>query len=168
MTARVWSIVLFTMTTALSVVAIVFNLLAGEGLNLNLFVSIVLYTFAVVGFVIVLKVPENRVGWLCLGVGLAVAIEAASWGIALYGFANPGWVPNPELFGVVGDAMILPGVFTIATFLLMLFPDGRLPSLRWRWLAWLAGIWIVLGFLLGLFDPTTMGWGRPKWAIHGR
>ena len=49
--------------------------------------------------------------------------------------------------------MWLPIVGLPATFLILLFPDGHLPSPRWRWFAWVLGISMVITFLAILFSP---------------
>ena len=56
-----------------------------------------------------------------------------------------------SLIGVVGRSI---GWFLIITFLLLIFPNGHLPSSRWRPLAWIiAGLLVADTFTL-LFDPT--------------
>ena len=50
-----------------------------------------------------------------------------------------------------------PGILLLFTFLLLLFPDGQLPSGRWRPLAWLAGMAIVLGTV----PVAITGWPLP-------
>jgi hypothetical protein len=38
-------------------------------------------------------------------------------------------------------------------FLLLLFPDGRLPSRRWRWFFWLGLLLILVGTIWQAFAP---------------
>ena len=60
-----------------------------------------------------------------------------AWRLALV-FYQPMWV------SIVGPP---------AMFLIPLFPDGQLPSPRWRWFAWVLGISMVITFLSILFGP---------------
>jgi hypothetical protein len=52
-----------------------------------------------------------------------------------------------ELAASYGDVSWIPAILPAATFLLLLFPNGRLPSRRWRPVAWCAGLGIALLFV---------------------
>ncbi|WP_157041893.1 hypothetical protein [Nitriliruptor alkaliphilus] len=151
----------FAVTTGLVVAGPVVTFLAGEPLWPNTAATGAMYLFAVVGVLIAVRRPQNPVGWLCLVAGAAFALEGALWAVALYGFAHPGSVPLPEIWAVVGDAFVMPGLFLVATLLILLFPNGRLPSPRWRWLARVTGALLIVALLAGLFLPQQGGWGRP-------
>jgi hypothetical protein len=62
----------------------------------------------------------------------------------LYGVASPGSVPFPVGVAGINDILWVPAVGLLGTYVFLLFPDGKLPSGRWRPLAWLAGVVIVL------------------------
>lgn len=154
----------FAVVSVLAVAGPVTAIVAGEQVWPNAVANVGMYPFAVVGVLIARKRPRNPIGWLCLVVGAAFALEGALWGVALYGLANPGSVASPEIWAVVGDAFVMPALFLMASLLILLFPDGRLPSPRWRWLARLTAVLLVIGTLVGPFLPTTGGWGRPTIA----
>ena len=64
---------------------------------------------------------------------------------SIYGVASPGSVTFPVAVGTIGNQWLwVPTVGLLGIFLILLFPDGKLPSKRWRPLAWLSGIMIVL------------------------
>lgn len=148
-------------TVALLVVGITLTALAGHSL-FNSLANTAMLPFVVVGTLITIRRPKNAIGWLCLTIGAAFAVEGALWGAALYGLANPGTIPQPEFLAILGDAFVMPTIFLGLVMLPLLFPDGRLPSPGWRWLAWTAGGLIGLLFLIGPFLPATSGWGRPR------
>ncbi|WP_052667282.1 hypothetical protein [Nitriliruptor alkaliphilus] len=158
---RTIALVAFAATTCLAVAGPVLTLLAGEPLWPSTAATTAMYVFVVVGALIAFRRPRNPIGWLCLVVGAAFALEGALWAVAFYGFAHPGSVPLPEVWAVLGDAIVMPGGFLAATLLILLFPDGRLPSPGWRWLAWLTTVLLVINLLAGPFLPTAGGWGRP-------
>jgi hypothetical protein len=75
---------------------------------------------------------------------------SSSYGMYGLRVASPGSVPFPAAIGSVGEWMWAPAV-GLGICLILLFPDGRLPSRRWRPLAWLSGAAIFLvsaGFAL--------------------
>ena len=100
--------------------------------------------FAVVGVVLVLKRPENLIGWLLIGAGTS----ASALFFQAYAFyalsANPGGnLPGGTIAAALNSAAFGPFVFVI--FLLALtFPSGRLPSPRWHKLVWVSAFgWLL-------------------------
>ncbi len=130
-----WSVPrsLFVLTLALLVADLVLTL--GGGLSWgSVPFFLVTVGFAGVGALVAAR-TSNRVGWLFLAEGLAVAITiaakdyAARTGTAsLPGAPWAGWI-----FTIALAAIWLPLLLA-----LLLFPDGRLPSARWRPVAWAA------------------------------
>jgi hypothetical protein len=102
--------------------------------------------FPVVGALIASKRPENPIGWISLAAGAFWMLAALTGPYAVYGAAaDPGSVPFPAAIGSITEWAWTPALGLLGTFLVLLFPDGRLPSRRWRPLAWLSGIVILLG-----------------------
>jgi hypothetical protein len=74
----------------------------------------------------------------------------------VYGLAKPDTVPFPVVSYALVEWLWLPTVGLLAIYLLLLFPDGRLPSRRWRPLAWLSGLVIVLLCVDGVLAPGEL------------
>jgi hypothetical protein len=98
----------------------------------DIFNALVLLAFATVGSLIASRRPQNPIGWI-------FCISTLLWalGDALLQFTVPDSPPAGALLGVFGDWARSMGWFMVITFLLLLFPNGHLPSPRWRFLAWL-------------------------------
>ena len=96
------------------------------GLNL-----IVLYL--IVGWLVASRRSDNPIGWVFLAIGLSLAVEVfASLG-TIYGLVTaPGSLPLADVLSWVAVWAWVPGFTLLVTFSLLLFPDGRLPSPRWR------------------------------------
>jgi hypothetical protein len=102
--------------------------------------------FALVGFVVAWRRPGNPLDWLMLAMGafFALSEDASFYVVAAYRL-RPGGLP-------LGWAALLaqptwaPAIVLVG-LLVFLFPDGRLPSPRWRWALWLylgvAALWAV-------------------------
>jgi len=122
--------------------------------------------FAAVGLVLAWRRPSNPLGWIMLAGAFffAVSEDASYYTVAAYGLrhgdlplgavallAQPGWAPGIVLLGL----------------LVLVFPDGRLPSSRWRWLVaayaavgalWMTGaIVITVGALAGRHTQVDSG-----------
>ncbi|HVR78543.1 MAG TPA: hypothetical protein VMS99_09150 [Acidimicrobiia bacterium] len=108
---------------------------------------------ATVGTLIGLRRPGHRIGWL---LRLAAFSFASGALIVTYlevaFFVHPGSLPVGPPLVILGDWVFGLGFGISATYLLLLFPTGRLPSPRWRPVSWLAAISLImmmLGVLLG-------------------
>jgi hypothetical protein len=100
--------------------------------------------FPLVGALIASRRPKNAVGWLCLAIGLLWTLGGMADYYGYYGAATPGSVPFPVAMAGISNWIWVPAVGLLGTYVLLLFPDGRLPSRRWRPLAWLSGAVILL------------------------
>lgn len=125
-----------------------------------------LFGLATVGAVIVARAAGNRVGWLLLGIGLAIGAAAALAEFGrLIGATDPG---------TAAIVLLVSGGFWKAwlvqlPLLFLLFPTGPLPSRRWRVvpvaLLTLAGI-TVLGDLVRPVDAATGAGPDNPWAVR--
>jgi hypothetical protein len=112
----------------------------------------ILLTFAIVGAIVASHRPRNPIGWIFCTMGLLVGFGTFAGGYAeFWGTSNFGPRSLGETAAWFASWWWTLLIFIPTTFLLLLFPDGRLPSPRWRPVAWLAGLGIaafVVGYAL--------------------
>src|SRR5215210_4537382 len=113
----------------------------------------------ILGGLIASRRPRNTYGWLWLGFGLGLALQHLARSYATYArVVEPGTLVAPltisNVLGLGG-----PLALTLAPFLLLLFPTGRLPSRRWRPVAWIAALSGTVTVVLDLFfdSPDKVG-----------
>jgi signal transduction histidine kinase len=90
---------------------------------------------AVLGTLIASRRPRNPIGWLLLAISASQAVSISATFLAMRGLlagaAAGGWVGASAWIanwsGVLGSMLL--------GFLVLFFPDGHLPSSRWRWVA---------------------------------
>jgi hypothetical protein len=100
------------------------------GFEAVLAVAVVLY--AGTGHLLMVRRPGNAIGLLLALVGLLLALEMLTEQYPLYGLVTaPGSLPAARLVGWFSVLVAVLAVFLLL-FLVLLFPDGRLPSRRWR------------------------------------
>jgi hypothetical protein len=116
---------------------------ANLGLGSHL-ASVLLLAFPAVGALIASRHPRNPIGWIFLADGFLWLLIGLMDYYGIYGVASPGSVPFPVGVAGVSNFLWVPAVGLLGTYAIMLFPDGRLPSRRWRPLAWLSGAVIVV------------------------
>jgi MFS family permease len=124
------------------------NVPSGWGVDLtlgNLLAGASFLIFPLVGAMIASRRPRNPLGWLCLAIGLLWAFSGLLDYYDVYGIARPGSLPFPLAMAWVNNWLWVPAVGLLGTYVFLLFPDGRLPSKRWRPMAWLCGA--VIGFV---------------------
>ena len=132
------------------------------GLSAVLYVFLPFLAFPLVGALIASKRPKNPIGWICLAVGITWMIMPISTSYGVYGLVvRPGSVPFPAAIASLGEWIWVPTIGLFGIYLILLFPDGRLPSRRWRPLAWLSGVAIVLVGAGSALSPGPMD-GLPR------
>jgi hypothetical protein len=165
-TARPFAWSLFTLGLGLWLVGGVFAWLtrdlsaqtswSGSNLIVSFAFGATLLTYPLVGLLIALRRPETPIGWILLVIGvcwgLASTTSYADYGLRLH----PGTGQATALAAVVGSAMWAPAIGLTGTILILLFPDGRLPGHRWRWVARLSLFGIVAGTVALLVTPGDM------------
>ena len=127
----------------------------GELLGFVPFLAFV--AFPLVGALIASRHPGNPIGWICLVAGLLWMLILVSQAYSAYGLTQPGSIPFPVTIHALLYAWLwVPTVGLIGIYLLLLFPDGRLLSRRWRLLAWLAGAVIAVESAAVFLTPGPM------------
>jgi two-component system NarL family sensor kinase len=114
-------------------------------------------TFSTLGALTVSRRPENRIGWLFCAFGLAAAIVHFGGEYGIYTLiANPDSLPGGAWMAWLASLSLFFEACLAVTFLLLLFPDGRLPTSRWRAFAWLAAGDIAVVLILVAFAPGPL------------
>ena len=106
--------------------------------------------FGTVGALVAARVPANPIGRVFCLMGLTLGIGDLAYQYADYALFVSSSLPGGEVAAWLQN-LGLPPSFGLLGIALLLFPDGRLPSRRWRPALWLAltGITlIVVGYAL--------------------
>jgi signal transduction histidine kinase len=134
---------LLVATVGLSLVALNFRTPLPPGVSSVLSDAALILAFlpyAVVGALIVSRQPANRIGWLFLVSGLLMDVGLTAFEYAIYGdLTNPGTLPGTS-WALRTSQWVSFIPFLTYAFLFLLFPDGHLPSQRWRPVALLAAL----------------------------
>jgi signal transduction histidine kinase len=94
--------------------------------------------FVLVGAFIVMRQPRNTIGWLLIAIPLMAEIAFLMGDYSTYGLVTrPGALPGARWAAWIDRWDIVP-MFASFIPLFLLFPDGRIPSKRWRPVLWLA------------------------------
>ncbi len=112
--------------------------------------------FATTGAAVSSRVPENPVGWiLCLAAfsfsvgGLCEEVSSRTLDDGDAGVAA-------ATAAVVGTFVWILGLGPAATLILLLFPDGHLPSRRWRPVGWTSAAAVLLSVTGLALTPGTI------------
>jgi hypothetical protein len=109
--------------------------------------------FAVVGLVLAVRRPGHAVGWLFVGMGLVAAVQAFAFEYAMRALVTaPGSLPAGSWLAWVAYWTFLLNLPALA-LLLLLFPDGQVPSPRWRVVPWLLGVAIAGVTMWSMLQP---------------
>jgi hypothetical protein len=114
-------------------------------------------TWSLVGALVITRRPEHRMGWLILGVGVAVATSLIGQGWATVSLVKfGGALPGTALGGWLGW-MFLSGLAAALLFVPLLFPDGTAPSSRWRLVGITAVVAIAMQAVGTILLPGSSG-----------
>ena len=106
--------------------------------------------FAVVGALVASRRPRNPIGWLFLAFAVVAVLVASADQYAVYALIeHPGSLPGGDWVAWLASGIWHPA-FGFFVFAFLLFPDGRLPSARWRLVARIAAANYLMGGVLGL------------------
>jgi hypothetical protein len=85
--------------------------------------------------------PRNPIGWVLLALAISMmgSVDAGAYSVIAYRLGHPD-LPLARLAVALTQSWI--GLILLLPLPIVLFPDGRLPSRRWRWTFWL---YLVLG-----------------------
>src|SRR4051812_8462730 len=130
---------------------------SGDPFTLLIVLSVATYT--ITGAVLARRVPHNPIGWLFLVVGLGLLFGGATAEYATYTITtNPGALPAGDWAAWVNNwTFVIAGLIPIV---LILFPTGRVPSPRWRWLVWAIVATLVCLVVAAMFRPGPIELNR--------
>jgi len=164
------SVAMFVAGVAFTILSLIAGVARPSGVVGGLAIFAPFLSFPIVGALIASRRPGNPIGWICLVAGLFWMQIVLGEGQSAYELATTGTVTS----SVTLDALLfwtwVPPVGLLGIYMILLFPDGRLPSRRWRPFAWFAGAVmavICVGFIFvpgdleghpGVRNPFGLEW----------
>ena len=150
-----WSACAFSLAlAALSVLLLVLLLRSDTAIYYYwLETSMVAVGYSTVGAVVASRLPESPIGWLFCAIGLIFGVSHFSVEYVEYALLAPSRsLPGAEAFAWL-SSWIWVGGLGLVVFLDLLFPNGRLPSPRWRWFARFTAIVLLPAAILAALSP---------------
>jgi hypothetical protein len=113
-------------------------------------------SFSTIGAILVSHRPEHPIGWLFCVIGLLASIDHICGEYAIYTLlAHPGALPAGEV-GAWVRSWVWALYIGVGMFLVLLFPDGRLPSRRWKPFAWSVVTVVFVSAITLAFSPEPI------------
>jgi hypothetical protein len=111
--------------------------------------------YPAVGALIASRLPTNPIGWIFCGLGLIYVTRRFTTAYADHAFLETLALPWGEFAAWFSTWIGFAGP-TLAVFLMLLFPGGRLPSRRWRIVVWLTVLGAAMSTLGFAFMPSSL------------
>jgi hypothetical protein len=112
--------------------------------------------FSTVGALVASRQRKNPIGWLLLGIGILYATELFAGNYSVYTLVtNPGSLSGGAVSAWLTSWVWIAGG-SLVLFVFLFFPDGKLPSPRWRPVAWL------------VLTNTVLAVSRPSRSVRAR
>ena len=149
--ARTIAIGLGVLMVLLVAASVPLNVLAHNSLlGGSLGIALLFSPFAVVGVLVASRQPRNPIGWtlLVLAISMIGSVDAGAYSVVAFRLGHPG-LPLARLAVALTQSWI--GLILLLPLPIVLFPDGHLPSRRWRWTFWLY-------LLLGVFFVSDVAY----------
>ena len=157
-TAGLWALILILAAGGLA------NILLPESSTQNseaiafILSAAITLLFGGVGALVVNRQPSNAVGWLLWVIGVLIGLSMAATAYAIWSLsAFAGQLPGSVIAGWITQWAFSPTLVIALLFLPLLFPDGRLPSRRWRWALAFAVLTTVAAALPDMLQPGPLG-----------
>jgi len=126
------------------------------GPGLAVLTGILSLAFPTVGALVISRLPTNLVGWIFCGVGLLYGLRRFTVAYADYALNENLALPGGAYMAWFSTWVGFAGPILAGVILMLVFPNGRLPSRRWRIVAWAAVLGAVLTVLADAFMPGPL------------
>jgi signal transduction histidine kinase len=148
-----WSLAALALVLAL--VGLAGSWRAGEERQIThlLFGPVTAIAYALVGALVAARQPRNPIGWIFSAEGVFAGLTIFSSNYHMLVLWNSGSLLGIDIARWLAIWIWMPATILPLTFLILLFPDGRLPSPRWRPVAWSAGLGLVLYVISTALHP---------------
>jgi len=152
-----WGLVTLTVLLLVAGGALALSTESGLSLRGEAFVWAIGLVFGGVGVLITSRQPGNAIGWIFVGTSVTVGLASLCGSYADYWIeTDSGWHALGQTAAWYGEISWMPWILIPSTFLLLLFPDGRLLSSRWRPVAWCAVLGILGVFVTSGLEPGSL------------
>ncbi len=119
---------------------------------------VIVASCSTVGVLIASRRPAHPVGWLFSAVGLLSGLHLFCAEYAIYALVvERGSLAAGRTSAWTVGWLWVP-INALLAYVALLFPDGKLPSLRWRQIAWANGVMAVAGSFAAAFLPGPSPW----------
>jgi hypothetical protein len=116
--------------------------------------------YPTVGAIVASRRPGNAIGWLFLSIGILVGVGVLGWAYSEYALGIQGDQTALSVAGAwVSSWFWYPTLGLTFLFTLLFFPDGRLPTRRWRPLAHVAAVSLAVMTVLAALAERIEGSG---------
>jgi putative oligomerization/nucleic acid binding protein len=128
----------------------------GQVSLLQIWYALAILGYAVIGALILGTHRAHPIGWMFCAAAVSLGFSSFAEQYAIQALViAPGTLPFGQAMAWFSFWVGMPGIAAVVLFLPLLFPDGRLPSPRWRPAAYFAAASVVLAVAITMVAPQT-------------